>query len=646
MNISYADIPEGVKDNYTYNKSDSSILIVKERLNELGFFGNGSVQFSDFVSEQLKNAIISFQKQNKVKADGIIDKDLLELLFSDDAIGKDGKKRVQHVSITEAPLIKNPATTSPAKAAGHPYGMNTDNHKKEEKYTDNNKKEEKKSSSIGAGIFIVIIGFCVPLLVISAKKRKVHNEVLLKHELNKSVLPQKTTTHDEKDKESKDNTDNKTAINKPAVIKKVVSELQQKKEQELHQIRITYESFTIKAELMKTIHNSSDLLNVLGQYWIEAFVTPKDHYASGSILYGSGTDVFLFYKPRYMDSNLVGNKDIEKCPPLKRLCSLTWNNLSAKGTGRESYTMALGLWGIVMNNDMTNHTVFESYMFKKQMIDLWGKIDYLFKSLMTYGLIAFDTNISRSAFYLLVYDIWYNNTLKHYQLETFKSIRLSKTMNADTLFQNMSKIDTTDFTKIYVLAEKEYFMNDGQSCLFVDLINKYQKLYDEYEEKAARKQYISDLLTKDQSVSHLHTKEQSDSTLLTKGQSVSNYSIQDTDFMSPYDFEELIAALFRSRGYEASVTKRSGDQGVDVIAKKAGERIAIQAKCYANSTVGNSAIQEVVAGMKLYNASSAFVVTNSTFTASANQLAEANNVRLIDRSELAKLLLKYPIRKS
>lgn len=68
-----------------------------------------------------------------------------------------------------------------------------------------------------------------------------------------------------------------------------------------------------------------------------------------------------------------------------------------------------------------------------------------------------------------------------------------------------------------------------------------------------------------------------------------------------------------------------------------------QAKCYPNSVVGNSAIQEVVAGMKYYNAESAYVITNSTFTSSAINLAKVNNVILWDRNKLTEMLMKYPI---
>lgn len=111
------------------------------------------------------------------------------------------------------------------------------------------------------------------------------------------------------------------------------------------------------------------------------------------------------------------------------------------------------------------------------------------------------------------------------------------------------------------------------------------------------------------------------------------YSIHDTDMMNGTEFENFIGLLFTKMGYKASVTKTSGDQGIDVIAERNGIKFGIQAKCYSN-VVGNSAIQEVVAGMAYYKCDKGLVVTNNTFTKSAVELAEANNITLWNRSIL------------
>ena len=107
--------------------------------------------------------------------------------------------------------------------------------------------------------------------------------------------------------------------------------------------------------------------------------------------------------------------------------------------------------------------------------------------------------------------------------------------------------------------------------------------------------------------------------------------------MSGEQFEHFVTYLFNNLGYTATNTKLSGDQGIDVLAKKGKITIAIQTKCYSKP-VGNHAIMEAVAGAKYYNADKIMVVTNSTFTRSARELAESNNVILWDRSILKEKL--------
>lgn len=76
--------------------------------------------------------------------------------------------------------------------------------------------------------------------------------------------------------------------------------------------------------------------------------------------------------------------------------------------------------------------------------------------------------------------------------------------------------------------------------------------------------------------------------------------------------------------------------------RKSSAKIGIQAKCYA-SAVGNAAVQEAVAGKVFYGRGKAMVVTNSTFTKSAVELAAANGVILWGRDILMQKLADYPV---
>lgn len=108
-------------------------------------------------------------------------------------------------------------------------------------------------------------------------------------------------------------------------------------------------------------------------------------------------------------------------------------------------------------------------------------------------------------------------------------------------------------------------------------------------------------------------------------------SLAQIDNMDGHEFEEYLAAHFQKLGYRVENVGTGGhDYGVDLILKKNGNITAVQAKRY-NGSVGIKAVQEIMSGMVYYGADSAMVVTNSKFTASAQELASRGNVELWDR---------------
>lgn len=115
--------------------------------------------------------------------------------------------------------------------------------------------------------------------------------------------------------------------------------------------------------------------------------------------------------------------------------------------------------------------------------------------------------------------------------------------------------------------------------------------------------------------------------------------IREVDQMTGEQFERFLGELFKRRGYKVSYTATTGDYGADLILKNRKEIIAVQAKRYSSS-VGVKAVQEIIGAVKMYNATEAWVVTNSHFTKQAIKLANINDVYLIDREELIDLILK------
>lgn len=113
-------------------------------------------------------------------------------------------------------------------------------------------------------------------------------------------------------------------------------------------------------------------------------------------------------------------------------------------------------------------------------------------------------------------------------------------------------------------------------------------------------------------------------------------SLRRVDAMSGPKFEHYVDAKLRSAGYRVSMTKATGDFGVDLIACKGKQRIAVQCKRHGRP-VGTAAVQQVVAGAALHRCTSTMVVSNQEFTPAAITLARIHNCKLVGRSRLTLL---------
>ena len=110
------------------------------------------------------------------------------------------------------------------------------------------------------------------------------------------------------------------------------------------------------------------------------------------------------------------------------------------------------------------------------------------------------------------------------------------------------------------------------------------------------------------------------------------------DNMDGHTFERFCADVLLKNGFEKiSVTRGSGDQGVDIIAYNDDIKYGIQCKCHS-SDIGNKAVQEAFSGKTYYNCHIGVVLTNRNFTKSARELAARNGVILWDRKKLMKMI--------
>jgi HJR/Mrr/RecB family endonuclease len=120
------------------------------------------------------------------------------------------------------------------------------------------------------------------------------------------------------------------------------------------------------------------------------------------------------------------------------------------------------------------------------------------------------------------------------------------------------------------------------------------------------------------SISGEHLKRQLDSGSIVSGQ----------------QFEIWCKSALEHKGWKVEETTGSGDQGVDLIGWHSGVKVVFQCKHYSK-TVGNSAVQEVIAGKVFYDAEVGVVITSGAgFSPSAVRLADAAGIILLSGKEI------------
>ena len=117
--------------------------------------------------------------------------------------------------------------------------------------------------------------------------------------------------------------------------------------------------------------------------------------------------------------------------------------------------------------------------------------------------------------------------------------------------------------------------------------------------------------------------------------------------LSHYEFEEFSADLLRAVGYQARVTQRSGDGGLDVIAHRDPlglEPPIIKVQCkHTVNTQGRPEVQQLIG--TLSSGELALFVTLGPYSREARDLErERHNLRLFDGDDVISLILeKYAI---
>jgi len=224
----------------------------------------------------------------------------------------------------------------------------------------------------------------------------------------------------------------------------------------------------------------------------------------------------------------------------------------------------------------------------------------------------------------------------------------TKECNIASVKKNMSKLKDSSPTNVAKMlfkitnnrlfdstTGKEFTWTPGAQILFKDwIIQAMLDGFKEYLEKYNLEYNLNDL--KSCLYSELISAEANKFKEKLSRETGKKITVKEIESMNWFEFEELLGRIYREAWYKIRVTKKTGDQWADLIIEKDWISTAIQAKRYSGS-VGNSAVQEVVAAMKFYDCDKAMVITTADFTRSAIELAKRNKVELINKKWLDRL---------
>jgi restriction system protein len=122
------------------------------------------------------------------------------------------------------------------------------------------------------------------------------------------------------------------------------------------------------------------------------------------------------------------------------------------------------------------------------------------------------------------------------------------------------------------------------------------------------------------------------------------WSLWQLQQIEPYDFEKLLAQLFRKMGYAVEETQYSHDRGIDLIIKAVHFGLShswiVQAKRYTEP-VGVKAVREYSSLRYRDRIDGVIIVATSSFTREGQDEAAEHNVKLIDGNLLVEMLNHY-----
>lgn len=112
-------------------------------------------------------------------------------------------------------------------------------------------------------------------------------------------------------------------------------------------------------------------------------------------------------------------------------------------------------------------------------------------------------------------------------------------------------------------------------------------------------------------------------------------SVYHLELLSGREFEKFLKWLFEQKGIKVEQTIISRDSRVDLIVRREGIKIAVQARRYDSARrAGVSTIRDVASSKTIYECEKSMMITTSYFTSRAAEEAKISGVELWDRDKI------------
>ena len=217
-----------------------------------------------------------------------------------------------------------------------------------------------------------------------------------------------------------------------------------------------------------------------------------------------------------------------------------------------------------------------------------------------------------------------------YHIDNFQSYSLK--MMIEMLYQQIKELKVTIHSRLNnILTSSECVKLENKisnMCYSIDLDLEKVKDSDQFD---SLRNDVSNIVNKYKKALNEQQQAKDEKELIAK-------KIEELLELSPRDFELYIGSLFQHLGYIIEVTPYVNDKGLDIIMEKDGVKYGVQCKRY-KGTVGSPDIQTFLGALSHAKADKGFFVTTGMFSFEAEKMAAEHPVQLINRIDLAKLIL-------